>query len=293
MNRVRWQVALVGITIIWGGTFVVVQDAVEQIPAFRYLAWRFAIAAALMVAVGGLRGLRRHDLAPAMLTGVILFAGYGFQTVGLQYTSASNAGFITGMFVVFTPLFVWILYRRSPAAAALVGVTLAAVGLYLVAAPGRLTLGFGDSLEVCCAASFAAHIVAQHRFADAMPTFRFATLQMLVVACGATLWTGVAEDASVASFETSSWVAIVVTGVFASALAFFVQARAQREVAPTQTAIILTSEPVFAGIFGALDGERIGLRGYAGAGLILTGALVAELRGRASERISEPLDAPT
>ena len=289
----RWQAALLGITVIWGGTFVVVQDAVEKIPPFRYIAWRFAIAAAVMIAAGGLRGLRRRDLVPGAIAGALLVAGYGFQTVGLQYTSASNAGFITGMFVVFTPLFVAVLHRRSPPRASLLGVLAAAIGLYLIAAPGRIGLGFGDSLELACAASFAAHIMALDRYSESMPTFRFATLQLSVVAIVATLWTGVAEEARVVAFDASVWIAIVVTAVFASALAFFVQARAQRVVAPTRTAIILTSEPVFAGLFGALAGERLGARGWAGAACILAGIFIAERWGRAAEELSEPLAAPT
>lgn len=284
---------MIGITLIWGGTFVVVQAAVERIPAFRYLAWRFAIATLVLIAAGGLRGVRRQDLRPGAIAGLFLVAGYALQTVGLQYTSASNAGFITGMFVVFTPLFVGVQRRRTPPAASLVGVVAAAFGLWLLAAPGQLFLSFGDALELGCAASFAAHILTLDRYRDAMPTLRFATLQLATVALVTTVWTTIGEDAPIVAFDATTWLAIAVTAILGSALAFFVQAGAQRIVPPTRTAIILTCEPVFAGIFGAIAGERIGLRGWLGAACILVGILIAELRARAAEEIAAPLAAPT
>lgn len=278
---------------MWGATFIVVQDAVERMPAFRFLAWRFAIAALVLLAIGGARGLRRRDLAPGVLAGAFLIAGYGFQTVGLQYTSASNAGFITGMFVVFTPLFVAIGSRRLPPVASIAGVAIATLGLWLIASPGRLTLSFGDTLVLACAASFAAHILVLDRYRHAMPTLRFATIQLSVVALGCIAWTGIAEQGPVTPGDGSVWIAIVVTGVLASAVAFLVQARVQREVPPTRTAIILTSEPAFAGLFGALAGERIGARGWLGAACILAGILVAELLARADEQVADPLATPT
>lgn len=245
-----------------------------------------------MIVAGGLRGIRKRDLVPGIVTGALLFAGYAFQTVGLQYTSASNAGFITGMFVVFTPLFVALLHRRLPPAASMLGVAFAVLGLYLVTDPEGVRVGYGDALEVGCAASFAAHIMALHRYARAMPTFRFTTIQMLVVAIVSGAWTVTGERGPAATFDARTWMAIGFTAVFASALAFWVQARAQRIVPPTRTAIILTSEPVFAGIFGALAGERIGVTGWLGAAAILAGILVAELRAGAAQEFADQV-APT
>lgn len=288
MRRFRWQLALIGVTLLWGATFVVVQDAIEQVPPFRFIAFRFALAAGVMILAGGLRGFRREDLAPGAIAGLALAAGYAFQTIGLRYTSASNAGFITGMFVVFTPLFVAIAARKLPPPASLGGAGLAAIGLYLVASPEGLALGLGDSLELACAASFALHILILDRASDRMPTFRFATLQMLVVAILsgiATFW----EEPGVASPDASVWIAIAVTGIGGSAVAFYVQASAQRVLTPTRTAIILTAEPVFAGIFGAIAGDRIGIGGWAGAALILTGILISELRARADRALADPL----
>ncbi|MFP5224098.1 MAG: DMT family transporter [Actinomycetota bacterium] len=291
-SRIRWQLALLSITVVWGGTFVIVQDAVERIPPFTYLALRFGLAVVVMAAAGGFTGLRRPDLVLGGLAGLALLAGYGFQTTGLQYTTPSNAGFITGMFLVFTPLFVAISHRRLPPASSLAGVAIATIGLFLLAAPGRLVLGYGDTLVLVCAAAFAAHILALDRWGEAMPTKRFASLQLTVVTIGAAAIALVAERGEPMSFDATVWGAIALTGVVASALAFFVQSRAQRELPPVRTAIILTSEPVFAGLFGYIDGDRLGLAGLAGAGLIFLGIVLAELIPMVRRAYSDPRTSP-
>lgn len=288
----RWQLALLGITVVWGGTFVVVQDAVERIPPFTFLALRFGLAVLVMSVAGGFRGTRRTDLIPGGLAGLALLAGYGFQTVGLLHTTPSNAGFITGMFLVFTPLFVAVRLRKVPPLVSLAGVSCGTVGLFLLAAPGRLALGYGDTLILFCAAAFAAHIMALDGFSTSMPTFRFASIQMAVVALGSSLLALGTERGLEASFDASVWKAIALTGIVASALAFFVQSRAQRELPPIRTAIILTSEPVFAGIFGYLDGDRLGGRGFAGAGLIFAGIILAELLPLVRRAYADPRTNP-
>jgi drug/metabolite transporter (DMT)-like permease len=290
--RIRWQLALLSITVVWGGTFVVVQDAVERIPPFTYLTLRFGLAVLVMALAGGFAGLRRSDLVPGGLAGLALLAGYGFQTTGLQYTTPSNAGFITGMFLVFTPLFVAASYRKLPPTSSLAGVAVATVGLFLLAAPGRLVLSYGDTLVLVCAAAFAAHIMALDRWGEAMPTKRFASLQLTVVTLGAGAIALGAERGEPMAFDASVWGAIALTGIVASALAFFVQSRAQRELPPVRTAIILTSEPVFAGLFGYLDGDRLGAAGLAGAGLIFLGIVLAELIPMVRRAYSDPRTSP-
>lgn len=292
IRRARWQIALVAITLVWGATFVIVQNAVERIPTFTYLALRFGLAVAVMAVAGGFRGMRRSDLGPGAVAGLALLAGYGFQTTGLQYTSPSNAGFITGMFLVFTPIFVAIKTRRVPPGSSLLGVLSATVGLFLLAAPGQLRLGHGDSLILICAAAFAGHIIALDRWGDAMPTLRFATVQLTVVAIGAAGIAVLTERGDPASYDGSVWGAVALTGIVASALAFFVQSRAQREIPPVRTAIILTCEPVFAGIFGYLNGDRLGLAGLSGAGLIFIGIVLAEFIPMVRRAYADPRTSP-
>ena len=211
------------------------------------------------------------------ITGFALFAGYAFQTVGLQYTTASNAGFITGMFVVFTPVIGAIVFRRLPSTAAGLGVILATGGLVLLAMPSGFHLRRGDALEVMTAITFAVHILLIARLGKDIPALRFTAVQIATAALLALAWSAVGEH-NLGHPDAGTWFGIVLTGILATALAFLVQTRAQKEIPPTRTAVILTAEPVFAGVFGYLVADdRLGARGYAGAGLIVAGILVAEL----------------
>jgi drug/metabolite transporter (DMT)-like permease len=180
---------------------------------------------------------------------------------------------------VLTPLFAGLLLRQPPGRWPVLGALLAAVGLALLSLQ-RLEVRQGDALVLGCAVAFAAHILLLGRFAPRFPSYPLAVVQLGTAGLLALAWAGVAGDLVVpASGEV--WVALVITSVVASAGAFLIQTRAQQEVSPTRTAVILTMEPVFAGLFGfLLAGERLSGRGWVGAGLILAGMLVAELGGR-------------
>jgi drug/metabolite transporter (DMT)-like permease len=277
----RWELAMLGVTAVWGATFVLVRDAVAQVPPFTFIAWRFLAAALLLAAIrprlagGGRPGL----LAAGAVVGLALFAGYGFQTVGLQYTTASNAGFITGMSVVLTPVLAALVLRQPPGRWPAVGALVAAVGLACLSLQ-RLEVHRGDALVFCCAVAFATHILLLGRYAPRFPAYPLAVVQLATAGLCGLAWAGVAGDLVVPS-SGQVWVALAITSVLASAAAFLIQTRAQREVSPTRIAVIFTMEPVFAGLFGfLLAGERLSGRGWLGAGLILTGMLIAELGGR-------------
>ena len=281
LEAYRWELALVAVTAVWGSTFVLVRDAVAQVPPFTFIAFRFLAAAALLAAVRPrlAAGGRRDLVAAGALAGLALFAGYGFQTVGLQYTTASNAGFITGLAVVLTPLLAALLLRQPPGGWPVAGALLAAVGLALLSLQ-QLEVRHGDALVLGCAVAFAAHILLLGRFAPRFPSYPLAIVQLGTAGLLALGWAGVAGDLVVPG-SAEVWVALAITAVAASAGAFLIQTRAQQEVSPTRTAVILTMEPVFAGLFGfLLAGERLSGRGWLGAALILTGMLVAELGGR-------------
>jgi drug/metabolite transporter (DMT)-like permease len=274
------ELALVGVAAVWGFTFPVVKDAVEVVPPFQFLAIRFGIAAALMTIVFGrdLRGFGLKPLLASAFAGVALFAGYAFQTVGLQHTQASNAGFITGLFVVFTPILTALVLRRLPARGAVIGVVLATTGLGLLSVTDSgFRFGSGEWLVLLCAVSFAVHIVILGRFAPDLPTGAMTTVQMWVTAT-LSAWMSLSVETPVAVAGRDVWLAIVLTAVYASAIAFFIQTRAQRYLSPTRTALILVSEPAFAGLFGfVLLGETLTVAGWSGAALILAGMLAAEL----------------
>ena len=283
LETYRWELALIGIAVIWGATFTVVKDAVERMPPFLFLGLRFALATGVLAIVGAFKGVTKQEARAGAITGVALFAGYAFQTVGLQYTTASNAGFITGMFVVFTPVIGAFVFRRLPSTAAGLGVILATGGLVLLAMPAGFHLRKGDALEVMTAITFAVHILLIARLGKGIPALRYAASQIATAATLALVWSAIGEH-HIGHPDGGTWLGMVVTGVFATALAFLVQTRAQQQIPPTRTAVILTAEPVFAGIFGYLvAGDRLGVRGDLGAVLIVAGILVAELFAPAEE----------
>ena len=294
-RRYAWEAALIGITLVWGSTFVVVKEGVRRVPVYSFNGIRFGLAALLIAAfcAPALRRLGRRGAAHGAVLGVFLFAGYAFQTVGLQHTDASQAGFITGMFVVFTPLLAALVLRRRPGASAWAGVGLATLGLALLSLKGGFVPASGDLLVLGCAVSFAAHIVGRgawsHRHA-ALPltTVQLATAALLHAAV-ALVW-----EAPRAAYRWDGQVvaALALTAVLASAVGFLVQTAAQRVIPPTRTAIILTMEPVFAGLFGyLLLDERLSGRGWLGAALILAGMLTAELGAVGEPDLDEEADA--
>ena len=281
--------ALVGVAAIWGATFVMVKGAVSRYPLYAFLTLRFAIAVVAFVAVfpSSLRLLRGRTVAVGLLAGAFLTAGYIFQTWGLQGTSASKAAFITGMFVVITPVLQAVLLRRPPQRWTVVGVGLAVVGLWLLSGADAGGWTAGDTRVLICAFAYSAHMIvlgsigAEH---DVRP-LTLVQLATVAVVCGGM---SLATETVTAPPDAGVWVALIVTGVFASAVAFAVQTYAQRFISPTRTALILITEPVFGGLFGWLAGERLGIGGLAGSALILTGMVIAELFGakaRAGESV--------
>ncbi|MER2600436.1 MAG: DMT family transporter [Caldilineales bacterium] len=289
-SQLKADAALLFITLIWGATFVMVQDAVSAYPVFAFLAIRFSLAgAALLPFVGRARfPLRLPSLSasyslwrsaiPGMLVGLALFAGYAFQTFGLRATTPAKAGFITGLAVVLVPLGEALFLRRMPRRAALLGVLLAAVGLALLSLQADFSVNRGDVLVFFCALAFAAHILLIGRYAPRWQALRLAVTQILTVALlsavAARLW-----EWPVGLPAFGVWGAAAFTGLLATALAFFVQSRAQQATSPTHTALIFAAEPVFAGLFSfLLIGERLGPRQLVGSVLIVAGMIIAELR---------------
>ena len=209
-----------------------------------------------------------------VLCGAVLCAGYIFQTVGLQYVSASVSAFVTYLLVLIVPLLSAIVLRRSPTAPTIVGIVLAAVGLYLLNG-GHPSLNKGELLTLGCAVSFAVHIVLLAEFAPRYDSLRLNAVQLTVVGA-VCLVPGFFAGGY--DFTASVWLAAIYTGVAASAVAFGLMVWAQRRVSPSRTALLLMLEPVFAAIAGAIAGDHLGVLGATGAALILVGILFAELR---------------
>jgi drug/metabolite transporter (DMT)-like permease len=270
--------ALVIITAVWGYTFTIVQAAVEQMPVMDFMAWRFAAAALVMLVIRPqcVRGITRQELLRGIALGIVLGLGYITQTYGLLHASAAVSGFITGMFVVLTPVVAWIILRHKTDGKTWLLVGLATVGVALLSLNGW-ALGIGELLTLACAILFAIHIVGLGEWSPDYDPYTFAFLQIATVAV-------ISIPAALPGGFTTPpnaevWITIGVTAVFATALAFIVQTWAQSLVSPTRAAIVMTMEPVFAGLFAVvIGGDRLTLRTLLGGACIVAAMLIINLR---------------
>ncbi|HTW65998.1 MAG TPA: DMT family transporter [Bryobacteraceae bacterium] len=280
----RWKVdgSLVAVTFIWGATFVLVKQALADVSTMLFLALRFSIAAAALAII-----FRKEFLAPGarssllrgLVAGCFLFGGYVLQTAGLRFTSASKAGFITGLYVPLVPVIGSIVERRLPQISELLGIAIASAGMVLLSGQsGLFDISRGDLLVAGCAVAFACHILILGRFS---PRSNAGVLTVGQIAAGgligaATFWW--IEPVRL-RWSAGVWTALVFTSLFATALAFSVQTWAQRSSSPTRTVLIFSLEPVFAWLTSyVLAGELLSRRAAAGAALILAGILVVELK---------------
>jgi drug/metabolite transporter (DMT)-like permease len=269
--------ALIAVTAVWGVTFVQVKDAVALYPLFAFLAVRFAIASLTLAAPAAarLRRLDRRGAAAGVGLGLLLAAGYALQTAGLARTTVSSTGFITGMYVVLTPLIALALFRHRIGLATWSGVALATLGLALLSGIHAGSVG-GDLLVLAAAAVYSLQIVLMERYAPRYDAFALTFVEMFTAFVAFALVAAAVGDFEVPRGATV-WGALLVTGIFASALGFLVQTWAQRRASATQTALAFSMEPVWTGIFGfALAGDRLGAVGWTGCAVILAGIALAE-----------------
>jgi drug/metabolite transporter (DMT)-like permease len=281
VRRFAPEGALVLAALAYGVTFPLVHDALADIEPFAYLVLRFSIAAVALAPFAVVLArrdpaCRRLLLRVGVVAGVLLTGGYAAQTVGLQVVSPSTSAFITGLYVVLTPVVEAVVRRRLPAPAVLVGIGVATIGLYLLTG-ASLALGVGELATLLGAALFAVWIVYQGEYAHRLHPIPFTTVQLVVIAVlclPPTAVQGIGRLSGLALF------AAAFTGVVCSAVALSLQVWGQRRIPPSRTALILLLEPVFAGLAGYVSGERLGVVRLAGAAVILAGIAVAELAGR-------------
>ena len=273
--RLIYTLLLVGVTAVWGWTFVVVQDAVVAYSVLGFLALRFILAGAILAPFLASR-MTRRTLFVGLGIGLTLAVGYLFQTWGLLYTTPTNSGLITGLFVVFAPLTAWALFKvRIPPIIA-VAIVLSLCGMVLLTGQSASLGRIGDALTVVCAAGLGAHIALLSRYAPEHDAGTLALAQMLSMAfLFSLMW--VASPGPVTAPPVEVWFAIVLTGVVASAGAFYVQTTVQQRIPAARAAIILTMEPVFAAVFGFwLAGDRLSPVQLVGAALIFSALFVGE-----------------
>jgi len=282
---------LVALTAVWGSTFFLIRDLVETVPPVDFLAVRFSLSAVIMLLVfwRPVRALSRRQV----LVGVGLGALYGlaqiFQTQGLATTPASVSGFITGTYVVLTPVFTAVLLRERVAGSTWAAVGLATVGLALLSLNG-FSVGVGEALTLLAAALYALHIVGLGRYSASEIATGLSVVQMVVIAVLCVV--GALPGGVVLPSGPGQWASVLYMVVFASILALWVQTWAQAHMPATRAAIVMTLEPVFAAFFAAtLGDETATLRMVIGGALVLTAMYAVELlaRRRPGELPSEAL----
>jgi drug/metabolite transporter (DMT)-like permease len=273
------ELYLVAVCAIWGATFPLVKDAVAAIPVTAFLGYRF-LSAALVAAIlfrKELRGLSAAGWKAGASMGVFLTGGYLLQTFGLDRTSSSNAGFITGMFVVLTPLLGALFLRQRAGITAWIAAAVATLGLYLLSGTGGSLHVLGDLLVFGCAVSFSIHILVSDPAVKVHDVKGLLVIQLGLCGLVCLGWAGSAGDLVLPS-GAAVWTALAITSLLASVLAFYIQAYAQTHASPARIALILASEPAFAGLFAwMLKGETLDAWGWLGAGLIMIAIVSVEL----------------
>jgi drug/metabolite transporter (DMT)-like permease len=283
------DISLLFVTFIWGTTFVLVQNAIGLLEPFSFNGIRF-LAAALMLLLWlfiferkQLVFLNIRMLASGVFIGFWLFLGYATQTIGLLYTTTSKAGFITGLSVIFVPLFSMFLLKQFPSRNAVIGVSIATFGLFLLTMTDVSSLNIGDGFVFICAISFALQIIFTGKFSSKYPTLLLTVIQISTVAILSIISAFLFEDWK-KSFNVEIllskdvMIALIITSIFATALAFLIQTNFQKYTTATRVALIFAMEPVFAAIAGYYwAAERLSYSALFGCLLIFAGMIFAEL----------------
>ncbi|MCU9613652.1 DMT family transporter [Caldibacillus lycopersici] len=290
MNKTKLaDIILLLVAFIWGATFVIVQNAISFLPPHTFNCIRFLFATCFLASWlllfhrEELKQFNKKVFFAGFILGLWLFIGYAFQTLGLVYTTSSKAGFITGLSVVLVPLFTFLIFQIKPKIQAVLGVVLATAGLYMLTLSGNSSLNIGDLFVLICALGFALHIVFTGKFSNHYPTLLLTVLQISFV----TLFSGISafllEDWEIV-FHSSVvlqgevLIALLITSIFATALAFFAQTYFQRFTSAVHTALIFAMEPVFAAVTAYIVlQESLSMKGFIGSLLIFSGMILAEL----------------
>ena len=276
------------VALIWGATFVMIQNAIDFLPPLAFNGIRFGLAGIVMLLILMLgknpKTFSLKAIGYGSVLGLCLFIGYAFQTVGLLYTTVSKSGFITGLNVVLVPLFAFVVLNIKPSFSAIAGSLIAAVGLYLLTSAGEAdSWNRGDVLSLFCAIAFAFHIVLTGKFTHQASVLMLTTVQFFTVSLLSFIGTFLLENWQSAFqisvlMKPSVFYALLITSLLATAAAFFIQTYAQKYTPPSRVALILSLEPVF-GVLTAFFwiGERLSWAGVTGSALIFLGMVLSEV----------------
>ena len=290
MKLKSWAViALVFVAVVWGAGFVLMKDAIDDQPVFDFLATRFTLATLVMIAIRPqvLSAINKQTLFRGSILGVMLGLAYITQTIGLDLTTAAITGFLTGLYVVFTPLLFWFVFKKKVDKKVIVGTTLALTALLFISFNG-ISFDPGQVWLIACALLFAGHIIGLSFWSNAKDIYPLTVIQL---GAGAFVcWMGAVPDGYQPPPNAFVWGTVVFTAVFATAMAFLIQTWAQSIMDPSRVAIILTGEIVFAAAIAVAVGQEVlSARTVIGGVLIVVAMLIVEWPDKKSK---SPLDQP-
>jgi drug/metabolite transporter (DMT)-like permease len=280
-RTVKVNALLVLVTMIWGSTFLIVQQTIRLTGPFTFLAMRFGIGALVLAVIfhKRLAQITRAEIITGSLIGLFLFGTYALQTTGLQYTTSSKAGFITGLYVPLVAILAVPLLRQKPTLSSLLGVMLSVVGVTLISVNSsfQFTFGLGEFLVMGCAIATALHVICISKFAPRVDAMNLALVQIALTAILSLIAMPIAREPFVLP-PMPVWGSALFMGVAATAFALAVMNRVQQFVSSTQATLIYALELVWVGLLGSLAGEQLSLFAWIGCGCIVLGMITGELR---------------
>ncbi len=279
-RKVKVNALLVFITMIWGSTFLIVQDTIKLTDPFTFLAMRFSIGALVLASIfhKRLAQITRTEILTGSIIGLFLFGTYALQTTGLQYTTSSKAGFITGMYVPLVAILAVPMLRQKPTLGSILGVILSVAGLVLISVNSsfQFTFGLGELLVVGCAIACALHVIFISKFAPGVDAINLAIVQIALTALLSFIAMPIAREPFVLP-PLPVWGSALFMGVAATAFALAVMNRVQQFVSSTQATLIYALELVWVGMLGSLAGEQLSIFAWIGCGCIFLGMITGEL----------------
>ncbi|HWO76335.1 MAG TPA: DMT family transporter [Bacillus sp. (in: firmicutes)] len=291
IGKSQWtaDIWLLFVAFIWGTTFVIVQNALSFLPPFTFNALRFLLAGVIMVIPVYFLFKNRpvenkkSILLSGFIMGLFLYFGYGFQTIGLVYTTSSKAAFITGLSVVLVPLASLVLFKQKPRLMIWIACLLSVTGLYMMTMTGGSSFNYGDGLVLICAFGFAFHIIITGKFSVKLDAILLTIVQIVTVGILSLLTAFILEDWQKAFqpaylFQFDVVLALFVTALLATALAFFIQTKVQKYTSAARVAIIFAFEPIFAALTSyVVLKESLSVSAAIGCLLIFLSMILSEL----------------
>lgn len=268
-SKLTLYIAMISIAAVWGSSFVVMKDSLERQNVFSFLSSRFILAALLMFLYkpGVFRGLTKKFIYRGIIAGILLGSGYIFQTYGLTKTTVSNTGFITGLYLVFTPLISLIILKRHVLKIQWLAVVIATIGLFFISYNG-VTVGLGEILVLISAFIYGAHFVALGEWSDGKNTYALTFIQVATVAALTSIFAF--KDGFQVAPDSTVWLAILYTAFFATFLGFLIQTKAQSVMSATVASVLLATETPFAVFFGLyFHSDPLTLRIITGGSLVM------------------------